>query len=84
MCQFSLPLQGDPQSLLRRAESEIVSKGGAFNGDSSQGNFRAKTPIGSIEGAYQILESEIALTITKKPLLLSCRKIEKELRSVMN
>jgi len=83
MCQFSLPFSGDPQGLLQRAKSEIERSGGIFSGDDQQGNFRAKTPIGSIEGVYQINGEEIALNITKKPLLLSCRKIEKELRSVM-
>jgi hypothetical protein len=83
MCQFNLPFNGDAQSLLKRAEQEIVNKGGAFSGDAEQGSFRAKTPLGSIEGAYQVLENEVALTITKKPFLLSCKKIEKELRGVM-
>ena len=83
MCQFSLPLQGDPQSLLKRAENEIVRMGGAFNGDAAQGSFRAKSPLGSIEGTYQVVGDQIALNITKKPFLLSCRKMEKELRGVM-
>jgi hypothetical protein len=83
MCQFSLPIQGDPQSLLSRAESEILRTGGAFNGDAVQGTFRAKSPLGSIEGAYQVVGDQIALTISKKPFLLSCRKIEKELTGVM-
>jgi hypothetical protein len=83
MCQFSLPFQGDSQSLLRRAQHEIVKMGGAFNGDDVQGSFRAKTPIGSIEGTYAVVGQQIELSISKKPFLLSCKKIEKELRGVM-
>ena len=83
MCQFSLPFSGEPQSLLQRAKQSIENMGGVFNGDDSQGNFSTKTPIGSIEGSYQMLEGEIALNITKKPFLLSCNKIEKELRAVI-
>jgi hypothetical protein len=83
MCQFSLPVQGDPLSLLQRAEHEITSKGGAFTGNDAQGSFRAKTPIGSIEGAYTVDGQQIILNITKKPFLLSCNKIERELRSLM-
>lgn len=83
MCQFNIPFSGDAESLLRRAKQEIERSGGNFIGDVSQGEFQAKTPIGAIRGSYQIEGQEIALAITKKPLLLSCRKIEKELTSVM-
>jgi hypothetical protein len=83
MCQFSLPFSGEPQSLLQRAKQSIENMGGVFNGDDRQGNFSTKTPIGSIKGSYQMLEGEIALNITKKPFLLSCNKIEKELRAVI-
>ena len=81
MCQFSLPFSGEAQGLLQRAKQSIENMGGVFNGDDSLGNFSTKTPIGSIEGSYQMLEGEIALSITKKPFLLSCSKIEKELRA---
>jgi hypothetical protein len=83
MCQFSLPFQGDPQSLLQRAQIEITKAGGAFNGDNMQGSFRAKSPLGSVEGSYEVVGQQIVLTISKKPFLLSCRKIEKELHGVM-
>lgn len=83
MCQFNIPFSGDAESLLRRAKQEIEKSGGTFGGDASRGEFQAKTPIGSIQGSYEIAGQEIALTITKKPLLLSCNRIEKELTSVM-
>lgn len=83
MCKFSITFSGDSESLVSRAKQQIERGNGAFNGDTYQGNFNAKTPIGSIEGAYQIAEQEIALTITKKPLLLSCKRIEKKLKAVM-
>ena len=83
MCQFTLSFSADANSLVNRASGEIARSGGVFQGDSSQGNFRAKTPIGSIEGAYVIEGQNISLTITKKPLLLSCKRIEKELSGIM-
>jgi hypothetical protein len=83
MCQFSIPYSGDSESLLQRARHEIERAGGALNGNAMQGNFQAKTPIGSIQGTYQFAGEEIVLSILKKPLLLSCKRIEKELRGVM-
>jgi hypothetical protein len=82
MCQFTLPFATDKESLINRAKREIERAGGVLQGDASQGNFRAKTPIGAIEGAYQIEGQQILLAITKKPFLLSC-KIQKELTSIM-
>ena len=83
MCQFSIPYSGDADSLLQRARQEIERGGGMLNGNNVQGDFQAKTPIGSIQGTYQFSGEEIVLSIRKKPLLLSCNRIEKELRGVM-
>jgi hypothetical protein len=84
MCQFSIPFSSNAESLIARANQQIEKSGGSFTGDTSQGNFQGTTPIGSIVGSYQIEGQEIILSITKKPFLLSCGKIEKELRSVMS
>ena len=83
MCQFTIPFTADKESLINRAKQEIERAGGILQGDSSQGNFRAKTPIGSIEGTYQIEEQQIQLIISKKPFLLSCNRIQKELTGIM-
>lgn len=83
MCQFNIPFSGQADSLLQRAKQEIERAGGFFTGDSAQGSFQAKTPIGSIEGSYQIFGQEISVAITKKPFLLSCSRIQKELSEVM-
>ncbi len=83
MCQFSIPFSGEPESLMKKARQEIERAGGAFEGDSTQGSFQAKTPIGSIHGSYQISGQAISLAITKKPILLSCKRIQKELAEVM-
>lgn len=83
MCRFRIPFPGDAESLTQRARQEISQMGGNLNGDSSHGDFRAKTPLGFVEGTYQISNQEIFFIITKKPFLVSCKKIEKELREVI-
>ncbi|MDQ6812196.1 MAG: hypothetical protein M3040_00425 [Bacteroidota bacterium] len=84
MCQFSIPFSSDAEGLIGRAKQQIEKAGGSFTGDASMGKFEASTPIGSIVGSYQIEGQEIALSISKKPFLLSCAKIEKELTAVMS
>ncbi len=83
MCQFNITFSGDAESLISRSKQQIEKAGGNFTGDPTAGNFEAKTPIGSIEGSYQIEGQVISLAITKKPFLLSCARIEKELTTVM-
>ena len=83
MCQFSLAYSGDALSLLRRAKQEIERTGGTLVGSDAEGEFQAKTPIGSIRGTYHVDGQQITLAILKKPLLLSCTRIQKELAAVM-
>ena len=84
MCQFNFNFSSDASSLVNRAKQEIQRAGGTMEGDETQGRFQAKTPIGSIQGIYQIIGQDISLTITKKTLLLSCKRIQKELSEVMS
>lgn len=83
MCQFTIPFTGSPDSLINRAQREVEGAGGSFAGDSRQGNFSVKTPIGTVRGSYMMVPQGISITILKKPLLVSCNRIENELRAVM-
>jgi hypothetical protein len=83
MCQFILPFTGSADMLIMRAQREIEGGGGSFAGNHSQGNFAVKTPLGAVKGTYAIVANGISITISKKPLLVSCTRIEKELRGVM-
>lgn len=83
MCQFNIPFSGDGESLIKRAKQELSKAGGTFNGDAAQGNFEVKTPVGSIEGNYNIAGQQIFISITDKPFFISCERIQKELSAVM-
>ena len=83
MCQFTIPFSGAPDLLIGRAQREIGAAGGSFAGDNLQGNFEVKTPLGTVRGKYLMVTNGIAVTILKKPLLVSCTRIEKELKEVM-
>ena len=83
MCQFSLTFSGSSEGLTVRAKQAIEDGGGTFAGDVSTGNFKARTGIGSIQGSYEIVGQQIILTISKKPILLTCSRIEKELTAML-
>lgn len=83
MCQFTIPFSNSSENLTNRAKQEIERAGGSFNGDASQGSFEVKTALGAVGGSYQVTGQEISMFIAKKPFLISCKRIEKELREVM-
>ncbi len=83
MCRFKLPFSGDSNALVNRAKTAIEKAGGAFNGNNANGSFQVKTPLGSVGGDYTIYDQEISIAVTKKPLLLSCSRIQNELSKVL-
>jgi hypothetical protein len=83
MCSFNIPFSGAADSLLQRARHEITRAGGSMNGDDLAGTFQAKTPIGSIQGNYLVQGQLMVMNITKKPFILSCKKIQRELEKLV-
>ena len=82
MSTFTIDFPGTSSQFTIKASSAITEKGGQFTGDSTKGQFHIKTAIGAIEGNYQVLPSSsdgqtpIAITITKKPFIVSTNKIK--------
>ncbi len=83
MCTFTIPFEEDAEMLIKRAKIEITRAGGSLMGNALEGDFQASTPIGSIKGSYQIEGKNISIAVTKKPFLLSCKRIQKELTVIM-
>lgn len=83
MCKFTLPFSGSAASVTGRAASAVRQAGGSFEGDETAGHFLIKVVIGTISGSYSITNQELSIVVNKKPLLLSCRKIENELAKVL-
>lgn len=82
MSTFQIDFPGTPSQFTARAGSAIQAKGGTFEGNESKGSFRIKTAIGAVEGIYDVISSStdpktaIAVTITKKPFIVSTSKIK--------
>lgn len=56
---------------------------GVFNGDVSAGEFSFSAKGLTLAGSYTISEHIIDVTITQKPWLLSCKRIESEIRKYL-
>ena len=82
MSTFTIDFPGTASQFTTKASSAITENGGAFTGDTTTGNFRIQTGIGAVEGTYQVLapvsgtQTPIAITITKKPFIVSTNKIK--------
>lgn len=78
-CIFSIPYNGNSKLLVKKIEKDITENGGAFSGNDKKGEIEIDTPLGKVKGTYEIKVKEIVITITKKPLVLSCKKIKDNL-----
>jgi hypothetical protein len=79
-CNISIDFHGDPDQLIRSAEHAISGAGGSFSGTNSDGKFAINSPLGKISGTYTVLGQSFNISITDKPFLVSCNRIEEELR----
>ena len=79
-CNIHINFNGDSEELVRQAEQAIAGVGGTFSGDQLSGNFTISSPIGKVKGNYAVEDQTFSIAITDKPFLLSCNRIEDELR----
>jgi hypothetical protein len=78
---FTVQLNNEIPSVLKKVESEITGNGGNFKGNEEKGSFDGKTLLGLIRGEYCCLSgNEIKITITHKPLLVPYSVIESEIK----
>ena len=78
-CSFKFNIDSNPAEIINKVKSKIENEGGSFTGDESEGNFNLPTPVGAIEGNYSVIDNELKIDITKKPVMLPCSMIESEL-----
>lgn len=84
MCNFSMKFDNNVHHLISKAKDAISGAGGNFNGNEESGGFDINTFMGKIEGAYTILNDQININITKKPMLVPCSEIENQLRKYLS
>jgi hypothetical protein len=82
MASFNINFPGNSNEFVVKANTGIKSKGGVFTGDANKGTFSLKTAIGAVQGNYLVMPSQtigqtlVAITITKKPFIVSMNKIQ--------
>lgn len=79
-CNITIDFSGDPEQLVRSAETAISGAGGSFTGDNSTGKFAINSPLGKVSGTYMVEGQSFNISITDKPFLVSCSRIEDELK----
>jgi hypothetical protein len=84
MCNFSIKFDSNVSHLISVAKDAITGAGGNFTGDEQAGGFNINTFVGQITGTYTILNNEINIIITKKPMLVPCSEIESQLRKYLS
>ncbi len=73
---FEIEISENPNVLIAKAKAAADKKGINFNGDSGSGAFCGQ----GIEGAYQMVDNKVAVTINKKPMILPWLAVEVSLK----
>ena len=76
---FLIPVV-DVAGSIAKARTAILNAGGTINGDDEQGRFSGDSPLGKIEGTYATFADSIAVTILRKPIMVSCSVIRDRVR----
>ncbi len=83
-CNFNVDYTDPVEKLIEKAKSGITSMGGTFEGDTVNGKYSIPTKAGKVTGLYLVQENSIIFEITDKPGLVSCKRIENELRKYLS
>jgi hypothetical protein len=84
MCNFSINYPKSKEELVTQLKSAILSQSNAhFEGDNGTGAFAFTAMSFDIAGNYVIEGDSIDVNITDKPFLVSCSKIESEIRKYL-
>ena len=77
---FDVTIKGKPKDVLGQVRKKISDAGGSFAGDEHAGTFSGKSVLGDIKGSYSVSGQTATITITSKPFLAPCGKIESTIR----
>lgn len=73
---FTVTFEGSSEELFNKIRDEIINAGGEISNNPSVGSFH----ISAIEGNYSIITQQITIEITHRPFIISCERIEDEVR----
>lgn len=82
-CKFTIDYTRSKTEMIRNLETAILNQHGLFQGDENNGEFSFSTMGFTFRGNYVIEGDLVAVEITNKPFLVSCAKIESEIKKYM-
>jgi hypothetical protein len=68
---LTIEIEEDPESFLEWVGREIKHRDGTIVGDVSRGEFSLILSMGRVRGEYWLLEKQLTIMVTRKPLLIS-------------
>ncbi|MDP7079027.1 MAG: hypothetical protein QF415_03995 [Candidatus Undinarchaeales archaeon] len=75
---ITIAVTGDPKTLFERIRKHLTAYGIELSGDTGHGAFEGK----GIAGEYTVTDNVVTVTVTKKPPLVPCSMVERELRKL--
>ncbi len=82
-CKITIDYPHPKEEAVQKLKEAVENKGGTFEGNTSKGNFKVGTPLGAFEVEYVIKGDSITIDVLKKPLLISCKRIEEEIQKYL-
>lgn len=82
-CKIEINYPQPKEEAVQKLKDAILANNGTFNGNTTMGHFKVPTGIGLFEVQYTINGDLIKIDVLKKPLVISCEKIEKEIRQYL-
>ena len=79
-CNYKIVFPSLAHEHIDTAREAIMKHGGTLDEKGDGGTFELHIGIGKIAGSYKITGEEVDFTITHKPFIISCGRIEKEIR----
>ncbi|PWT74943.1 MAG: hypothetical protein C5B59_09940 [Bacteroidetes bacterium] len=79
-CYFTIQFAGSTVDFYRKIKKAIEENNGSVTGDSSSGTFAIPVLGSTVAGSCAITGQSLMITITKKPVVISCSLIEKYVR----
>jgi hypothetical protein len=83
-CNFKFPIPDISDESLATVKKTMQKYKGIFEGNTSAGHFRIPIGIGEIHGDYTVEDEIMYINITKKPIVVSCKVIEQQIKKFMN
>lgn len=79
-CNFTFEYTKPKTEMVSKLEAAILGQHGSFQGDETSGVFSFSAVGLSFRGNYLIRGDQISVEVTDKPFLVSCSKIESEIK----